>query len=79
LDKLLNSVCSTLDLRLKKIEMRSRANSKSLQEVNFFEAVLRNKLVQEIAYDEQVMLLGCDRRFFKDMYQKQQALQNEKI
>lgn len=49
----------------------------ALEDLKYFEAILRNKVAQETAYEESLTLLGCDRRFFRDLYQKNPTPSNQ--
>ena len=70
---LLDSVCSNLDNRLRRIEKKDKETTQALKDLKYLEAILRNKAAQETARDQQLLLLGCDRRFFKELYNKHDA------
>jgi hypothetical protein len=51
-----------------------------LKETAYYEAILRNKVAQEIAFDQKISTTHSDRRFFKDLYaiKKIQASERKK-
>ena len=62
-----------MDSRLKMIERLRSKNDASVQELQGAEKILRENLKQLSVSDsnQDVKLLGCDMRFFKNLFQEQ--------